>query len=328
MILASEEAALFYRAWWPLLTWVNETRHLVPAFPTPTPDRPLPVAIAHPIRSALWADDRLRERYLDDRGASLAPAERELIASWQHRKSGQFVLFKHLRSHSIFMSDDVFGVVGLYSAISELVPTVPAFVEAVLLPFGDRIIIDGILSSPGVQLMFGAGMRRAFTQQYTKARARSQIRTSLVASPARTELKPHARPSIKRGTSTKERSRSMIGTWRITRTELWDREALDLVEPAFIRFEPDRFGELAMIALRADVDCRFESEDSPTRVEFSLVGDDDGTPCAGRGWAAVGDDDVLRGRLYIHRGDDSAFEAERILTPDRSSTRHRRRGRR
>ncbi len=46
MMLAPEEAALFYRAWWPLLTWVNEKKRLVPSFPTPTPDHPLPVNIA------------------------------------------------------------------------------------------------------------------------------------------------------------------------------------------------------------------------------------------------------------------------------------------
>lgn len=327
MILGHEEAALFYRAWWPLLAWVNEKRQLIPAFPMPTPDRPLPVAVAHPIRSALWADDRLREQYLADRGATLAPKERELIASWKHRKSGRFILFKHLRSQSIFMSDEVFGVVGLYSPIADLVPAVPAYVEAVLLPFGDRIVIDGILSSPGVQLMFGGGMRRAFAQQYANARARSRIRTSLLPSPLQRAAVP-ARSKVKRGTKPKSGPRSLIGTWRITRTELWDREALDLVEPAHIRFESDDHGELSMIAVHADVDFRIATKETPPRVEFSFVGDDEGSRCAGRGTAVLGDDDVLRGRLYIHRGDDSAFEAERIATPTRSAPRRRRRDRR
>lgn len=324
MILEPEEAGLFYRAWWPLLAWVNEKKGVVPAFPLPTPDRPLPVAIAQPIRSALWADDRLRQQYLVERAAALTAAERELIASWQYRKSGRFILFKHLRSHSIFMSDDVFGVVGLYSPIAELVPSVPAFVEAVLLPFGDRIIIDGILSSPAVQLTFGGGMRRVFAQQYAKARARSQVRTSLQPCQRKLTPKPVVQASIERPKSAKSPSRSLIGTWRITRTELWDQEALDLVEPAFIRFAAEDIGELSMIALHADVDFRVAGKEAPPRVEFSFVGDDDGSPCAGRGTAVLGDDDVLRGRLYIHRGDDSAFEAERIATPTRASTRRRR----
>jgi hypothetical protein len=105
-----------------------------------------------------------------------------------------------------------------------------------------------------------------------------------------------------------------VGRWRVTSTELWDRDALDLIEEAFVRFGPDQAGELAMIALRADVDYRLAKKDGTPSVEFSFEGDDDGDPCSGRGWAALGDDDVLRGRLYIHRGDDSAFEAERVGT--------------
>ena len=253
MILPPEDAALFYRAWWPLLAWVNDQRHIVPSFPTPTPDRPIPVPIANPVRLALWADDSLREQFLVERGSALASAERELIASWKHRVGGHFVVFKHLRSHSIFMNNNVFGVVGIYSPLPELVRTVPAYVDAFLLPFGDRIIIDGILTSPGVQLSFGAGMRRIFERQYAEARDRSQIRTSLgptprrpVTSPAPTKPKHPARA----------RASTIVGAWRITDSELWDRDALDLVEDAFVRFGPQQLGELAMIALRADVDYR------------------------------------------------------------------------
>ena len=48
------------------------------------------------------------------------------------------------------MNKDVFGVLGLYSPLTELVRAVPAYVDACLLPFGERIIIDGILTSPGM----------------------------------------------------------------------------------------------------------------------------------------------------------------------------------
>lgn len=324
MILAPDEAALFYRAWWPLLAWVNQKKHVVPSFPTPTPDRPIPVPIANPVRLALWADDALREQFLVERGSALASAERELIASWKHRISGQFILFKHLRSHSIFMHKDVFGVVGIYSPLAELVRVVPAYVDAFLLPFGDRIIIDGILSSPGVQLSFGAGMRRMFEKQYAEARDRSQIRTSLL--PTTTQPEVAAAAPVKRRKPARAPRSSIVGRWRITDTELWDRDALDLVEDAFILFGPEQLGELAMIALRAGVDYRLETKDGKPSVEFSFEGDDEGDPRSGRGWAAIDDDDVLRGRLYIHRGDDSAFEAVRVDTRPKARRRTRRGG--
>jgi len=309
MILAPDEAALFYRAWWPLLTWVNDQRRIVPPFPKPTAERPLDVALAHPIRELLWSEDALREQFLADGAADLGAAERELIASWKHRVAGSFVLLKHLQKHSIFMSKEVFGVLGLYSPLAELIRAVPAYVQAVLLPFEGRIIIDGIISSPGVQLHFGAGMRRTFEAQYAEARARSVIRTTLISSATPQALK---RPRSKSSRAAKARSSSILGTWRITSTELWDRDALDLIDEAFVHFGKQQLGELAMIAVRADIDYRLDTRDEIQRVEFSFEGDDDGDPCSGRGWATLDDDDVLRGRLYIHRGDESAFEAVHV----------------
>ena len=38
------------------------------------------------------------------------------------------------------------------------------------------------------------------------------------------------------------------GQWRIVEMELWDRAALDLVEPAFIDFAADGTGELRFLS--------------------------------------------------------------------------------
>ena len=49
-----EDAALFYRAWGALLTWVNDRRNIVPRFPRPTPDRFIDVSLANQIRKVVW----------------------------------------------------------------------------------------------------------------------------------------------------------------------------------------------------------------------------------------------------------------------------------
>lgn len=316
MILAPDEAALFYRALWPLLAWVNDRRRVVPPFPMPSAERPLGLELANPIRKVLWADDALREQFLAEGATHLGAAERELIASWKHRVDGSFILLKHLQQHSIFIDKEVFGVLGLYSPLAELV-RVPAYVHAVVLPFGDRIIIDGILSSPGVQLDFGVGMRRMFEAQYADARKRSAIRTSLVSAPT-----PGSRP--KRARAPKPSTSTIVGTWRITSTELWDRDALDLIEPAHLAFSDDNLGELAMIAVRGDIDYRLATKEGRPHVDFTFAGDDDGQPISGRAWATLHEDDVLRGRLYLHRGDDSAFEAVRMQGAPKARRRRRR----
>jgi hypothetical protein len=62
-----------------------------------------------------------------------------------------------------------------------------------------------------------------------------------------------------------------------------------------------------MIAVQGGIDPRFERN----RVGFSWVGDDDGSETNGRGWAEIGEDGKLRGRIYFHRGDDSSFVARK-----------------
>ena len=39
-------------------------------------------------------------------------------------------------------------------------------------------------------------------------------------------------------------SKEFIGRWRIEEMDLWDRDALDLVAPAFIEFRSDDTGDL------------------------------------------------------------------------------------
>ena len=45
-------------------------------------------------------------------------------------------------------------------------------------------------------------------------------------------------------------------------------------------------------------------------VEFSWEGNDEMDPARGRGWALL-DGDEIEGRIFLRRGDDSAFRAVR-----------------
>lgn len=211
------------------------------------------------------------------------------------------------------------------------------FVHAVLIPFRDVIITDGLLESPPMQLSFGAGARRMFQDQYRKAHAASLIRTTLLpnvdpstlvvstrpGSPARAKTKAGVRGSSPSSEVPGDRFR---GHWRIATTEVWGRDSLDLVQPAFLRFDDNRLGQLGMIAIRADLDCRYGDRDGKPLVEFTFEGDDDGHSCHGRGWAILDADGLLRGRLHIHQGDDSGFVAERLITGSRAPDRKRTRG--
>ena len=48
------------------------------------------------------------------------------------------------------------------------------------------------------------------------------------------------------------------GRWRIAEMDLWDNEALDLVEPAFLKIKGQQ-GEMRFIAVQAWLDIRYDA---------------------------------------------------------------------
>lgn len=110
---------------------------------------------------------------------------------------------------------------------------------------------------------------------------------------------------------------AIIGSWRISEMELWDQEDIDMMAPGYFRFDADGMGEFGFIAVQGGLDCRYETRDGKTAVEFSWEGTDEMDQRSGRGWAVL-DGDRLTGRLFFHMGDDSGFTAERQTKERRS----------
>lgn len=113
-------------------------------------------------------------------------------------------------------------------------------------------------------------------------------------------------------------TRTWRGRWRIVETDLWSDDAIDLLEPAHIDLAADGSGTLVVGALQADLDCRPGTRDGVLTLEFSWLGDDDGHPVSGRGWAQRQDGDALRIKLYIHQGDETVMTATPITSPART----------
>ena len=99
------------------------------------------------------------------------------------------------------------------------------------------------------------------------------------------------------------------GRWRIVAMDLWDKAAIDLVEPGFITFNGEE-GEMRFIAVRAWLDVRYRSRDGVPIAEFSWEGIDEGDQRSGRGWATLADKGGLLGHSFFHNGDDSGFACE------------------
>ena len=104
--------------------------------------------------------------------------------------------------------------------------------------------------------------------------------------------------------------RSFFGNWRIIETELWEQSDLDEIVEAHLTLGNHHLGAFAFLCVQADVDYRVVERDGLPAIEFSFEGEDEMDPVSGRGWAVLAADE-LRGRLFFHRGDDSAFVARR-----------------
>jgi hypothetical protein len=183
MQLPPEQTGRFYRIWLALLRYVNEQLHLVPGFPgSEEKNGLLPLSDEMRLRNALWADDGLRERFITTNSAGLSSADLAMVASWKYRRAGSFYLVRALKKYTVFLSEDVppraYGVLGLSTPIEELARRpLPVFAQAVLLPFEDKIIYDGLLQWYAV--VFGPGIRARLNAEYRNAQEREGVITTL-----------------------------------------------------------------------------------------------------------------------------------------------------
>jgi len=103
-----------------------------------------------------------------------------------------------------------------------------------------------------------------------------------------------------------------VGRWRITDMDKWDADVLDLVVPAFIEFQRDGTGSFRCIAVEGWIDYRVSDEEERARVESTWEGNDECDPGSGRGWAIMENDGSMVGHIFLHLGEDSAFQAVRL----------------
>lgn len=104
---------------------------------------------------------------------------------------------------------------------------------------------------------------------------------------------------------------STLGLWHITEMELWDADFLNMEVRAYIRFDKDGRGEFQFGLVHGNMDCQFGDESGQPFVEFTWSGNDEMDPAEGRGFAVLKKNDRLKGRIYFHQGDKSAFKAVR-----------------
>ena len=101
-----------------------------------------------------------------------------------------------------------------------------------------------------------------------------------------------------------------VGQWRIVEMEAWEQEYVNMEVPGHFTFHKDGSGHFQFGLVQGEMDYRLDNAGGNARIAFSWEGQEEMDPASGRGWAVI-EDGELNGRIFFHRGDDSAFRARR-----------------
>jgi hypothetical protein len=184
MNLTFDEGKLFYDLYAALLSFVNRKLNVSSAtFSDAREYTSTPPEARVAVRDALFAHWELIDEFVKENPAKLSPDQLEIVGTWKHAVVGKFYVFRYLAKYTVFLSsggspNKAYGVLGLADPLEEVIgPYLPRLITAVLLPFRDKIIYDGLVS--GFNISFGGGIKRMLNGEYKQAKEAFGIITSL-----------------------------------------------------------------------------------------------------------------------------------------------------
>jgi hypothetical protein len=177
MKLSPNDAKLFYQLWLPLLNYVNRNYHILVNEIDFTKGK-IDLQDAAEVSHFLWERTWIIDDYLNE--PNLPEEHKEILRGWKRRIRGKFIIERHLKKGSVFISTDdnsVYLVNGIVSSWEEMLQyaPMPTLLDATLLPFKNVIISDGLVSV--VPIMFGPNSRADFKEIYMDAKKSRKIRT-------------------------------------------------------------------------------------------------------------------------------------------------------
>lgn len=181
MKLSEKDGQLFYKLWLPLLDYVNVKRKVNKNVKDMANAKSLNPQEVKEIANALWDDVSLIDQYLIEHRTDMPDEHKEIISSWKRRVQGHFVMERHLKKGTIFVSEDdkVYQVQGIISSWEEMFfyAPMPLLMEATFIPFRDVIISDGLVMP--YNIVIGKNMAKQFKDIYMSAKKSGTLIKSL-----------------------------------------------------------------------------------------------------------------------------------------------------
>ena len=173
MYLNDNDRALFFKLYFDLLYCVNEKHKIVKKVCDGRFAKNVDTQGALSVREKLFDNPKWIDEYILAHGMEFTKEERDILVSWRrHFKKGEFFVMRNQKKYTVFMDGGdedttrLYGVVGLNHPISDILETgnLPIITKALLLPFKDVIIYDGMMNSYNVSI--GSRMRGDLNESY------------------------------------------------------------------------------------------------------------------------------------------------------------------
>jgi len=174
-------------------------------------------------RDALLDHPDLIREFVRENPGEFREQELGLVLHWERFVRGNFIVERNLKNYTVFIEEKapnrVFGVLGLSDEVVDLIPPLPAYVQAVLLPWKGAIVCDGLIGI--FNFTFGGGLKKSLAAAYRNAKAKGII-TSLdpgwqptPAEPPKKSRTPKIQRFLKKCPKTVDEFKRMFGEPRL-----------------------------------------------------------------------------------------------------------------
>lgn len=178
MILSEKDGELFYELWLPLLDYCNQNYGGKKNVKKMSEEKELDPQEVKVAADMVWEDVSIIDEYLKCH-KDMPDEHQKIISGWKRCVTDHFIIERHLKKGSVFISmsnENVYLVGGIISSIEEMFYPyrMPMIVEATLLPFRDQIITDGLIV-PYSNFLIDGNMARDYKEIYMEAKLEKQI---------------------------------------------------------------------------------------------------------------------------------------------------------
>ena len=177
MKLSSRQADLFFELMWALQFFVNQKLGILPSVNTLKEYISCSMEEKLKVREELYKNEQLIDLFVKENPIKFSEDRLLIVSTWKDYVKGNFYIERFLKKHAIFISNEnrVYGVCGLHQRFDEMIhpSRLPLFVQAVLLPFSDKVVYDGLFQAYDVHA--GTGVRGHLKEIYMIAKQNNSI---------------------------------------------------------------------------------------------------------------------------------------------------------